>query len=272
MLGVTGCGTTRMTDTNRAASEMLLISQAVDQAVAKIDFSPLKGESVFLDASAVDKDVIDRGYLVSLVRQQLLAHGALLQEDRPKAAYVVEVRSGGIGTDRHSLLVGTPSVTLPAIVPGVPGASITEIALVKRNDQRGVAKVGVFAYHRATGRALWQSGTVEAVSRSQDTWLLGGRAVLPGVDPQAAGVGRRAAADVPADAVQAAREGRRVADRDDQRAVLPGQRDAARTAAGAVRAARRRRGGGRRGQAGRAVTTGCDAPGRHRPPVSAGRS
>lgn len=173
MLGVTGCGTTRMTDTNRAASEMLLISQAVDQAVAKIDFSPLKGESVFLDASAVDKDVIDRGYLVSLVRQQLLAHGALLQEDRPKAAYVVEVRSGGIGTDRHSLLVGTPSVTLPAIVPGVPGASIPEIALVKRSDQRGVAKVGVFAYHRATGRALWQSGTVEAVSRSQDTWVFG---------------------------------------------------------------------------------------------------
>jgi hypothetical protein len=162
-----------MTDTNRAASEMLLISEAVDQAVAKIDFGPLRGETVFLDASAVDKDVIDRGYLVSLVRQQLLAHGALLQEDRPKAAYVVEVRSGGIGTDRHSVLVGTPSVSLPAIVPGVPGANIPEIALVKRNDQRGVAKIGVFAYHRTTGRALWQSGTVEAVSRAEDTWVFG---------------------------------------------------------------------------------------------------
>lgn len=168
-----GCGTTRMTDTGRAASEMLLISQAVDEAVAKVDFSPLDGQTVFLDASAVDKDVVDRGYLVSVVRQQLLAHGALLQEDRPKAAYVVEVRSGGIGTDRHSLLVGTPSVTLPAIVPGVPGASIPEIALVKKSDQRGVAKIGVFAYNRQTGRALWQSGTVEAVSRAQDTWVFG---------------------------------------------------------------------------------------------------
>lgn len=168
-----GCGTTRMTDTGRAASEMLLISQAVDQAVAKVDFSPLEGQTVFLDASAVDKDVVDRGYLVSVVRQQLLAHGALLQEDRPKAAYVVEVRSGGIGTDRHSLLVGTPSVSLPAIVPGVPGANIPEIALVKKSDQRGVAKLGVFAYNRQTGRALWQSGTVEAVSRAQDTWVFG---------------------------------------------------------------------------------------------------
>ncbi|MBX9622337.1 MAG: hypothetical protein K2X82_00830 [Gemmataceae bacterium] len=168
-----GCGTTRMTDTGRAASEMLLISQAVDQAVAKIDFSPLDGQTVFLDASAVDKDVVDRGYLVSVVRQQLLAHGALLQEDRPKAAYVVEVRAGGIGTDRHGLLVGTPSVSLPAIVPGVPGANIPEIALIKKSDQRGVAKLGVFAYNRQTGRALWQSGTVEAVSRAQDTWVFG---------------------------------------------------------------------------------------------------
>lgn len=170
---VLGCGTTRTTDTTRAASEMLLISEAVDQAVAKVDFSPLRGQAVFLDASAVEKEVIDRGYLVSVVRQQLLASGALLQEDRPKAAYVVEVRSGGIGTDRHSLLVGTPSVSLPAIVPGVPGANIPEIALVKKNDQRGVAKIGVFAYHRQTGRALWQSGTVEAVSRARDLWVFG---------------------------------------------------------------------------------------------------
>lgn len=168
-----GCGTTRTTDTVRAASEMLLVSQAVDYAVAKIDFTPLAGQTVFLDATAVEKDVVDRGYLVSVVRQQLLAAGARLQEDRPKATYVVEVRSGGIGTDRSGLLVGTPAVTLPAIVPGVPGASIPEIALVKRNDQRGVAKIGVFAYNRQTGRALWQSGTVQADSRAQDTWVFG---------------------------------------------------------------------------------------------------
>ena len=168
-----GCGTTRMTDTSRAASEMLLISQAVDNAVARIDFSPLAGQTVFLDTTAVDKDTVDKGYLVSVVRQQLLAYGALLQEERFRAVYVVEVRSGGLGTNRHSLLVGTPAVTVPTIVPGVPGASIPELALVKRNDQRGVAKVAVFAYNRITGRALWQSGTVESDSHSNDTWVFG---------------------------------------------------------------------------------------------------
>src|SRR5205085_4567491 len=64
------------------------------------------------------------------------------------------------------------AVSLPALVPGVPTA-IPEIALVKKNDQRGVAKIGVFAYNRVTGRALWQSGTVESSSQVKDTWVFG---------------------------------------------------------------------------------------------------
>jgi hypothetical protein len=162
-----------MTDTQRSATEMLLVSQALDNAVSRIDFAPLAGQPVFLEASALDKDTVEKGYLVSLIRQQLLAAGALLQDERNRAIYVVEVRSGGIGTDRHSLLIGTPAVSLPSIVPGVPAANVPELALLKKNDQRGVAKVGVFAYNRVTGRALWQSGTVMADARSKDTWMLG---------------------------------------------------------------------------------------------------
>lgn len=173
VLLMTGCGTTKMTDSPRAATEMLLVSQAVDLAVAKIDFSPLNGQTVFLDTSALEKDVVDKGYLISLVRQQLLAHGALLQEDRFRAQYVVELRAGAIGTDRHSVMIGTPAIALPSVVPGLPLTSIPEIALAKKNDQRGVAKVGVFAYNRVTGRAVWQSGAVESSSQIKDTWVFG---------------------------------------------------------------------------------------------------
>lgn len=169
---LTGCGTTKMTDSPRAATEMLLVSQAIDHAVAKMDFSPLSGQTVFLDTSPLEKDVVDKGYAISLVRQQLLAHGALLQEERTRALYVVELRAGAIGTDRHSVMVGTPAVSLPSIVPGIP-TSIPEIALMKKNDQRGVAKLGVFAYNRVTGRAIWQSGNVEGDSQSKDLWVFG---------------------------------------------------------------------------------------------------
>src|SRR5439155_10449112 len=108
-----GCATTRMTDTARTATEQLLISNAVDQAVSQIDFRPLAGKTVFCDPQYLD-GAVDRGYVISSLRQQLLAIGATLQDDRAKAEYVVEVRSGAIGTDRHSLLVGVPQMTVPA--------------------------------------------------------------------------------------------------------------------------------------------------------------
>jgi hypothetical protein len=172
VLGLAGCGTTKMTDSPRAATEMLLTSQAIDYAVGQIDFTPLAGQAVFLDTGTLDKDLVDKGYLTGLVRQQIVAHGGLLMEERMRAVYVVELRAGAIGTDRHSVLVGTPALSLPSVVPGLP-TSIPEIAVAKKNDQRGVAKVAVFAYNRVTGRALWQSGTVEATSQSKDLWLLG---------------------------------------------------------------------------------------------------
>jgi hypothetical protein len=172
ILGLAGCGTLRLTDTARSATEMLLVSQSADEAVALIDFSPLAEKTVFLDGSGIDKDLLDKGYVMSLVRQNMLANGALLQDDKTRAEYVVDLRLGALGTDRHSMLLGTPAVQLPSLVPGLP-TNIPEIALMKKDDQRGVAKVAIFAYNRITGRALWQSGTAQAVSREHDTWVLG---------------------------------------------------------------------------------------------------
>jgi hypothetical protein len=169
---IAGCGTTRMTDSQRAATEMLLVSQAADNAVAEIDFSPLSGKTVFLDATGIGNEVIDRGYLISLVKQQLVGAGAHLYDDKVRAEYIVDLRSGGLGTDRHSVLVGTPAVQLPSVLPGIP-TNLPEIALMKKSDQRGVAKIAVFAYSRITGRALWQSGTAEATTHVKDTWVFG---------------------------------------------------------------------------------------------------
>jgi hypothetical protein len=167
-----GCGTTRMTDTTRAASEMLLVSQAVDEAVDRMDFTALAGKPVYVNPEYVEKTLVDRGYLISSVRQQLLAHGALIREEEKDAIYVVELRAGGLGTDRHTLLFGSPQLSLPAVIPGQP-TQIPELALVKKTDQKGVAKIGVFAYNRVTGRALWQSGLQEGSSTLKDRWVFG---------------------------------------------------------------------------------------------------
>jgi hypothetical protein len=160
-----------MTDTSRTATEQLLVSGAIDQTVSRLDFRSLSGKKVFFDPQYLDGSV-DKGYLISSMRQHLLASGCLLMEDRTKATYVVEARAGGVGTDNHSLLVGVPQMSLPAVVPGVP-TTVPEIPLVKKSRQTAVAKVAVFAYNRLTGERVWQSGVEESLSSARDLWVLG---------------------------------------------------------------------------------------------------
>lgn len=166
-----GCGTTRLTDTQRTATEQLLVSNAIDEAVSELDFNPLAGQMVYFDSQYID-GTVDRGYLVSSLRHQLLAHGCLLQEDRAKATYVVEARSGSVGTNRHAVLVGIPQMNVPTFVPGQP-SQIPEIPFAKTTDQEGVSKVAVFAYNRVSGELVWQSGIAKARSTAKDTWVFG---------------------------------------------------------------------------------------------------
>lgn len=166
-----GCGTTRVTDTQRTATEQLLISQAIDDTMAQVDLKPLAGRTVFLDTQYLD-GVTDKSYLISALRQHLLANGAFLQEERSKAQYVVEARAGSVGTDRHTLLVGVPQLSVPVFVPGQPN-QIPEIPVAKSNDQKAHAKIAVYAYNRITGRPLMQSGNLQAQVWSKDMWIMG---------------------------------------------------------------------------------------------------
>ena len=172
-LTTAGCGTTRSTDSIRTATEQLLISDAIDRAVQTIDFAPLRGQSVYFDDSKL-ADVVDKNYLVSTIRQHLLASGCTLQDERENADFIVEARAGAVGTDRSDLLFGIPATNVPQILPlqGVP-AAIPEVPLAKRRDQRGMAKISMFAYHRETGRPVWQSGLASRESSSNDVWLFG---------------------------------------------------------------------------------------------------
>ncbi len=168
-----GCGSTRTSNTARTATEQLLISDAIDRTVQQIDFKVLEGEAVFFDERHL-LEVVDKAYLISSFRQHLLASGCVLKDQREQATFVVEPRVGAIGTDNHDWLVGIPAINVPQVplAPTLP-AAIPEIPFAKRRDQRGVAKLAVFAYRRETGEPVWQSGMAISESEANDIWVLG---------------------------------------------------------------------------------------------------
>jgi hypothetical protein len=173
LLLTAGCGTTRWSDTSRTATEQLLVSDAIDRAVSRFDLRALAGKHIYFDTTRL-KSAVDSDYLVSSLRQHAMASGCIVRTKAEEAEYVVEVRAGAVGTDRHDALFGVPATNVPAntFTGGMP-AAVPEISLWKKTDQRAVAKIGLFAYNRETGRPVWQSGTVPVESAAKAVWVFG---------------------------------------------------------------------------------------------------
>src|SRR5579859_2942442 len=87
-----GCTSTKQSNTARTATEQLLISNAVDQSLNKIDFTPLAGSSVFVEDKYLD--CVDKGYVLGSIRHKLLQARATIAGKPEEATAVMEVRSG----------------------------------------------------------------------------------------------------------------------------------------------------------------------------------
>jgi hypothetical protein len=178
VLAVAGCGLNK----SRLATEQLVVSDAVDRAVAEIDFSPLSGRKVFLDTKYLDSvkltPIGNVEYVISSLRQQMVAYDLRLMEKAEQAEFIVEARLGVMANDGHEVTYGIPGsaamttasvfLTAPVAAPAMP-----ELSLGRRNHQQGTAKIGVFAYDRETREPVWQSGLAKGASRARDLWMFG---------------------------------------------------------------------------------------------------
>lgn len=177
-LCLSGCGTTK----SQTATEQLALSDAVDRAVAAIDFSDFAGHKVFIDQTylpqAKDFGFVNAGYITSSIRQQVASHGGLLQAKEEEAEFILELRAGTLGTDHNTFTFGLPSTQGFSAVGGLvqnapPIPTLPELSFAKREDQRGAAKIAVFAYHRVTREPVWQAGMSLGKSSSRAVWLAG---------------------------------------------------------------------------------------------------
>ena len=179
-----GCGTTK----SYTATEQLLMSDAVDSSISKIDFRPLTGHKVFLDVTYLSSArpspanpnpaLVQSDYVISSLRQQMMAAGCYLVDSKNEAELVCEARIGALGTDGHAVTYGLPASNLlssaSSAFTGTPSLpTIPEISFAKKELKSAASKVAVFAYTKDTRQPVWQSGIEQARSNSRDTWILG---------------------------------------------------------------------------------------------------
>ena len=162
---IAGCTHNQRSNTARTGVEQLLISNAIDQSLEKVNFHPFGGHAVYLEEKYADS--VDKAYLVGSVRHRMLAAGAYLVDAPDDAEIVVELRSGGVGTDTSESFIGVPEITLPGML------TLPEVRFLERTSQTGTAKIGLVAYDARTKRVLGQGGT--SLSKSTDNnWFVAG--------------------------------------------------------------------------------------------------
>ncbi len=160
VLGMAGCGSVRVTNTARTATEQLLLTESWDRAVRGIDCGILRGQTAYLDTSRLG--ATDQGWMAFRLRQTLLRQGVRLLDEKEQSRYVIEAGVAAYGTDDYDWKVGIPQIPVPGMLVGVPVTALPEVSFVRRNRQYGIVKIALFAYDRATGQYVWESPTLMA--------------------------------------------------------------------------------------------------------------
>jgi hypothetical protein len=161
----TGCTSTTTSNTARTAKEQMLLSNAVDQSLAKIDFTPLSGQKVFVEDKYLD--CVDKGYVVGSIRHQVMRTGGTLAASADDADVVMEVRSGGVGTDTTDAFIGVPELTLPGMI------TLPEVRFTERKTQYGYSKLGLVLYDAKHKNVLGEGGMSMAQADDNNWYVLG---------------------------------------------------------------------------------------------------
>ncbi len=170
LLAVTvGCTTVRETQTERTATEQLMLSHAVMAAAKAIEAEPLRGKKVFLETGFVKS--LDQEFVIGELRARMLQIGADLVQDANASEVVVEARSAGLGIDEATSNLGIPAVPIP--VPMVGTFQTPEISFFKAQQRTGISGLSLTAYEQATGKHLFSVGPVIGSTHRNDWSIIG---------------------------------------------------------------------------------------------------
>jgi hypothetical protein len=177
-----GCGTTNQ----RTGTEQMLMSDAVDMSISRIDFRPLAGRKAYLDTTYIrpaqipgaPQNLVNADYVISGLRQALFAAHCELVDSKDEAEVIIEPRLGTLATNGHDVVYGVPQTNAlaqaSATLSGAPLLPpIPELSIGRSHSQFGLAKVAIFAYDKVSREPVWQSGIEKSESTAKNTWFVG---------------------------------------------------------------------------------------------------
>jgi len=134
-----GCASRSFTNTPRTAIEQMLLSGAVDKALAKLHLPEVRGKKVRIDFTNLK--AYDVEYIKTATRARFCELGATLVDDPGAAELTAEVASGALGTESKNSVVGMPALPVPNSPVPLP-----EAPLLKTTEQTGIVKLLIFLH------------------------------------------------------------------------------------------------------------------------------
>jgi len=157
LLLLSACALSReQSKTSRTATEQLLVSQALERSLSRVSVPLPDGSSVAVETAGL-KDT-DAAFTRELVASRLSSLGVRVQKKEEEASYLVRVIIQTLGTDQENSFFGMPPVTSVLLPFALP-----ELAIYKHEHQRGVVRLRLEIFERATGRFItstrWYEGS-----------------------------------------------------------------------------------------------------------------
>ena len=171
LLGAIGCASTSRVSSPRTAWEQILSTEAIDRAMAQLEWPELPGRTVFVSLGAPYEGATapsDREYLQRNIQVALADRGALIVTEFDQAELTLTVLVGAVGLDigeRFFGFKGTAGGFIPITIP--------ELALFKRTRREGFAKTEIALVDHKNGAVIHRSGPVQGSAfRTTRTYLL----------------------------------------------------------------------------------------------------
>ncbi len=166
LLGL-GCAYTLRTALPRSALEQTLATEAIDRALAKLDWPDVAGKSLVVQLGAPEES-FDRDYLLRSVEIEVAQRGGVVVDDEDQAGYELNVLVGAVGVDRSGRFFGVRGTEAGGLIP----FTIPELVIYKTQRRDGFAKLALALLDHRSGGLVHRSGPELGVSYARTRTLM----------------------------------------------------------------------------------------------------